>query len=163
MPRNNATPEELRRYIIENSEPVTESGCWIWTAGIFKERGGYGALCVNRRAAKAHRVSYEVFRGTAPTGKLVCHKCDVPSCVNPEHLFLGSYADNNVDKVLKGRAKARSGEAHPKAKLSESDVIRLRADFSAGGMTRRQLAKKYGVGKTAVDQVIFRVTWKNVI
>lgn len=90
----------------EKFEPVTESGCWIWTASV--HGGGYGLFHtgLQRRKGKmeyAHRVSYELYNGVDPLEEEVCHKCDVTSCVNPSHLFLGSHKDNMEDMMEKGR------------------------------------------------------------
>jgi hypothetical protein len=94
----------LAKYV-----PEPNSGCWLWTAHC--DRQGYGTLtAMPEESAKgkrwpfmAHRISFEQFRGPIPEGMCVLHKCDVPSCVNPDHLFLGSNADNMADKVAKGR------------------------------------------------------------
>ena len=81
--------------------PVTESGCWIWIGA--SNPSGYGQLKVGHQLKRAHRVSWEFFRGAIPDGMMVCHRCDVPSCVNPDHLFLGTARDNFRDCVEKGR------------------------------------------------------------
>jgi hypothetical protein len=71
-------------------EPCPESGCWLWTAALLKD--GYGGFKVERKMLRAHRFAWERKHGPIPKGMVVCHKCDVPGCVNPDHLFLGTWA-----------------------------------------------------------------------
>lgn len=86
-------------------EKVQKSeGCWEWTGALLKARGGYGTFNVGDHKTKyAHRFSWEIHYGEIPPGKLVCHHCDNPKCVRPDHLFIGSYWDNAQDAALKGR------------------------------------------------------------
>ncbi len=83
--------------------PEPNSGCWLWTA--YVDRDGYGNITINRKPTPAHRASWELFKGTIPKGLLVCHKCDTPACVNPDHLFLGTHKDNIRDSFAKGRKR----------------------------------------------------------
>lgn len=73
--------------------------CWNWTAA---QRNGYGVIKINKKLISTHRLSYEIHKGSIPDGLLICHSCDNRLCVNPEHLFLGSYSDNTIDAVNKG-------------------------------------------------------------
>lgn len=84
--------------------PEPNTGCWLWTASV--NRKGYGRIGVGDAAALAHRVSWELHRGPIPGGLCVLHKCDVPACVNPDHLFLGTVPDNTADCIAKGRFTA---------------------------------------------------------
>jgi len=93
-----ATKELLISNITKNS-----NGCWVWNLGKYKD--GYGAVRHLGMLAKVHRLAYELWNGTIPEGLLVCHHSDNPPCCNPEHLFLGTVADNNADKVRKGRQR----------------------------------------------------------
>ena len=83
--------------------PVPESGCWIWLRGVDKD--GYGKAQVDNRHTRAHRLSYQMHKGEIGEGLCVCHKCDVTSCVNPNHLFLATNPQNTEDKRRKGRAR----------------------------------------------------------
>lgn len=89
----------LKRF--EDKFERTEQGCWIWTASV--DTDGYGYFQLNGVARKAHRVAYEFYVGIIPMGLIVCHKCNIPACVNPEHLYLGSFSDNAMDRVAAGK------------------------------------------------------------
>jgi hypothetical protein len=88
---------------------IEETGCVVWSG--YRDRDGYGQVRFKGKQCRAHRVAYEQFYGCAPEAKLVCHHCDNPSCLNPEHLFLGSASDNMMDAVIKGRA-AQTKKSH---------------------------------------------------
>lgn len=96
-----ANLSKFDRYLEDNIEIVTETGCWIWTKAW--TRAGYGQLDINKKRMYTHRLSYEKFKGLIPEGMIVCHKCDTPSCCNPDHLFVGTFKDNTMDKIAKGR------------------------------------------------------------
>lgn len=90
----------------ESYMPVTESGCWLWLNFCYSSHNaldGYGQLRVNGVLTSSHRFSWEIHNGPIPDGMIICHKCDTPSCVNPDHLFLGTLSDNMQDAMQKGR------------------------------------------------------------
>ena len=99
-----------------------ESGCWLWTGTC--NPAGYGTIGKDRRERLAHRVSWELHRGPIPDGLSVCHHCDVPRSVNPDHLFVGTDADNMADKTRKMRQ--HWGEKKPTSKLTEGQVRAIR-------------------------------------
>jgi hypothetical protein len=148
------------------------SGCWLW-AGSW-DRDGYGyVLTQHGKKYPTHRYSFERFNGVIPDGLQILHKCDVRSCVNPQHLFLGSIADNMLDKVQKGRqAKGETsgrkkhperychGTDAPGAKLNEEIVheIRKKMQQRTPGLVTA-LAKQYGVSRAVISEVAARRMW----
>lgn len=132
--------------------------CWPWMAG--RQRAGYGSLTDR---ITAHRFSYELHNGPILVGMRVCHHCDNPPCVNPNHLFLGTPADNTADMVRKGRARGRGspGESNPASKLTEVDAIRIRTLF-AWGEQKSRIARQFSIGETSVTRVVRGDTWKTV-
>lgn len=135
--------------------------CWLWTGYIGREGYGYFQFST-KNARKAHRVSWELANGPLPPGAgyhgtCVLHRCDVRHCVNPAHLFLGSNADNMADMVAKGRAKR--GEAHFWAKLTEAAAREIIVRYAGGGESHRSLAAKYGVTKSTITNVLSGRTW----
>ena len=136
------------RLRFERKYAVTPSGCWEWTAALTAD--GYGRIRSGGRPAKAHRVAWELYRGSVPEGMFVCHRCDNPSCVNPDHLFLGTPADNMRDMIAKGRA--HHGERHPSHKLTDEQVEQIRS--LAGTMSQRAIARMFGVKQPAICRIL---------
>lgn len=148
--------------IAKNAVPIPETGCWIYDGSTTK--AGYAYMSVNGRLTFAHRASYELYKGAIPPGMFVCHSCDVPSCCNPDHLFVGTPADNSRDAVRKNRMsrKARiTGSAVPFSKLSAEQVIEIRHQASSG-VSRKEIARAFGVTVPAVGYIVRRNVWKHV-
>ena len=143
----------LERFM-ENISPEPNSGCWLWTASCL--RYGYGRFRMRGSETLAHRASYIIFIGEIPSGMCVCHKCDVRSCVNPEHLFLGTQSENIADAERKGRNAWGVRNRHNK--LSEDEVRKIRMDQRPIA----EIARSYNVTDTAIWSIKHRKTWKKL-
>jgi HNH endonuclease len=136
------------------------SGCWLWLGSIMSN--GYGKFhkggVSGRKKDLAHRVSYELHIGPVSDDVLVLHRCDVRSCVNPAHLFLGSGMDNMRDMHSKGRG-AR-GEISNLAKLSLADVRDIRNRGAANTQQFRAIAGEFGVSCEQIRRIIDKKTWR---
>lgn len=179
----------FRATVLERFEksimPVTECGCWIWMKALCGDR--YGSIRVNSKLEKAHRVSWELFKGEIPSGLHVLHTCDIPACVNPEHLFLGTPLDNARDKESKGRGNQPTGlrngrhtkpertcrgDDHPARKypgtrvgsgngrsiLTDDDIIAIRSS----PLPTRELKELYGVTKHHINRIRARKCWTHI-
>lgn len=137
---------------------VDKSGeCWEWCGSCSR---GYGTIRIGKQVRRANRVAYELTYGDIPEGSFVCHKCDNALCVRPEHLFLGTVSDNNADMLQKGRQVR--GEAHGGNKLTQEQVIAIRAEYVPGLVGCTTLGKKYGVSKSAIEKIIKGKMWKHI-
>jgi hypothetical protein len=130
------------------------TGCWMWTKS--KLPHGYGIIQDNKKKFLAHRVSWELANGPIPPGMNVCHHCDVTSCVNPDHLFLGTPKDNSQDMAKKGRSAI--GERNGMAKLSREDVGAIRDALSSGAVQRR-LALRFSVSPATINMISKGHAW----
>ena len=120
-------------------------GCWLWLASTINGYGQFG------KGLRAHRVSYSLYRGEIPDGMCVLHKCDVPLCVNPDHLFLGTRIENNEDKVRKGRGRCgkSAGEKNGWSLLTNQQASFIRADKRPAKI----IAPEYGVHFSTVYRI----------
>lgn len=138
--------------------------CWVWTAS--KMTTGYGHIWDKARGrfASATHISWELHTGATPGDKYVCHHCDNPPCVRPDHLFLGTNQDNMHDCVAKGRMPRHArmrGSAHTGAKLTEHDVVDIRT-LNAFGARTCDLASEFGVTPRTIFDVVTRDTWTHI-
>ena len=134
--------------------PVPESGCWLWTGAV--DDCGYGRIAVNKINKTAHRISWPLHKGDIPKNMCVCHVCDVPSCVNPNHLFLGTHASNMKDRDEKERGYVPHGTQHWKCKLKETEVIKIFND----PRHRTEIANDYSITKENVTAIKSGRNWK---
>ena len=138
---------------------------WIWIGS--RDKDEYGWIYTNGKQWKAHRFSYSVFIGDIEENLLVCHKCDITSCVKPDHLFQGTIQDNNRDTVLKGRhnsgskeGKVASRESHGRTHLTEEDVQEIRDLYKTGCYTHLELSGQFDIAPTTVGAIIRKINWK---
>ena len=135
-------------------EKVDKSGdCWEWIGAI--DPCGYGRINVNGINRQAHRIAIILDGIDIPSGMEVCHSCDNPACVNPDHLWIGNHADNMNDMTKKGRAAPCRGESNGRAKLSIKDVC----DIRASNETHTAQAAKYNVAISTVSRIRSRRLW----
>lgn len=135
-------------------------GCWIWTGG--KARAGYGTFHVTgNKYVPAHRFSYMLSKGPIPEGLYICHKCDNPPCVNPDHLFAGTQVENMQDAIRKGRFKIQ-GEDSWHSKLTTLEVLGIREAYANGGVIKAELARRYCVTPQLIGKIISRKLWTHI-
>ena len=134
-----------------------------WACNYAKDRRGYAVVRVNGRLEGAHRYAWQLTNGSIPPRTEVCHRCDNPPCCNPSHLFLGTHQDNMQDAGRKGRVHPpiHRGVAHHLAKLTDADVILIRA-LHAEGLGSRAITRRYYVSHTTIQQIIQRTTWTHI-
>lgn len=175
----------LERFFKHVEKPATGAGCWIWTGVTGKT--GYGRFHADGRRTNAHRASWMLHNGEVPSDKpIVCHTCDNPSCVNPEHLFVGTGKDNSQDMARKGRQvsglklhperaargnasgrytkpeRTARGERNGLAKLTGENVVKIRTAYSEGGVTQAELALQYSVTRALIGHIVRRRIWQHV-
>lgn len=141
-------PEKSFWYFVEKTE-----SCWIWIGT--QARLGYGRFL----RSYAHRFSYELHFGKIPDDKVVCHKCDNPSCIRPDHLFLGTMKENTQDMLRKRRHQ--HGEKHAHHILTEKQAIEIKKKWSEGAFGA-DLAKEYGVHIATISDLINGRTWTHL-
>lgn len=151
----------------------SRSGCWEWTKSLYRD--GYGRIYNpdTKKSERAHRISYTVFVGSIPEKLMVCHKCDNPKCINPDHLFLGTNQENIQDSVRKGRwnhgKRFKKGESnennrgtkHHCSKLTEDDVRFIRKNYKPrdSEFGQKALAKMFNIDKSVISRIINRKVW----
>lgn len=140
---------------------VDPSGdCWEWTA--HRKPGGYGQFTVTKgQFHTAHAVSYALTHGPIPPGMVICHRCDNPPCVNPDHLFMGTQVDNALDMFAKGRGNRAVGTANASARLTEDNVRTIRRT-PRGPRFLMVLAETYGVSTRTISKIRAHQTWRHV-
>lgn len=129
----------LSRIVVDNND------CWIWQGSVSKY--GYGYYALRGREQSAHRASYRLFVGVIPRGKEVCHKCDVARCCNPEHLFLGTHAENMHDAASKGRMH------NPNSRFTKEQKNYIRR-LVHSGKSQHEVAAQFSVNQSSISRII---------
>lgn len=155
MGRPKVTDRRGAEVRFDRSYEVLPSGCWQWTK--WRSSTGYGQMCVMGKGNyKAHRFSYERFKGPIPAGLFVCHSCDNPLCVNPDHLWLGTPKANASDAARKGRMER--GDNHHARKLTAAAVREIRESTEID----KRLASQFGVDCSCISRIRARKRWAHV-
>ena len=148
------------------------NGCWIWLGGTDKD--GYGTFSVNRVNQRAHRYSYMLAGNTLTDDQILCHTCDVPGCINPDHLFPGTHQDNATDRKNKGRYESisgknhyyaktlpkerRRGEQHSMVRINEKQAKEVKVRLDKGEMAT-SIARSIGVPRHIVYNIKYKTAW----
>lgn len=136
------------------------TGCWMWTGR--QTKGGYGQISVSGKTMYAHRWAFAHYNDDLSDHLCVCHECDHPGCVNPEHLFLGTRGDNNRDCSAKGRSFIPRGSLHPRAKLNEEIVKVVRARLGTTREKVASVARELGVSAQSLRRAVKGLSWRHV-
>lgn len=168
----------IERFFSRVTEPTNPDDCWLWNS--LKTKSGYGHFAVRQagrsRKFRVHRMSYRMHYGPFDESLYVCHRCDTPLCVNPDHLFLGTALTNNRDSVSKGRRPRGDwhhahtkpelvlrGSRHGRARLTDQQVLDIRSTFALGKATTAELAEQFGVNSGTIHFVVKGQTWKHLL
>lgn len=131
---------------------ICDSGCWEWTGS--KQRFGHGILRFMGTNIKSHRLALMLKMGLDKIDGCVCHHCDNPSCVNPDHLYIGDHATNANDRDSKNRRKAPRGEQSATSKLSDKQVSEIREKYQPFIYTTKMLSEEYRICMTQVKNIV---------
>lgn len=152
----NCIPIKKRFFKYTNIVRIKE--CWEWTGS--KDKDGYGKMKIHGEMKRAHRVSWEIHNNKKiPKGMLICHKCDNPSCVNPYHLFIGTYSENIIDMFNKKRNSNRGGENAHSSKLTWQQVYKIRHLLNNSKKTQQEIANMFKVSKSQIYRIKYNKQW----
>lgn len=148
----------MDRFWSKVDKTSNKNGCWVWTRA--KARRGYGEFGIGREHFLAHRFILTLKESRCIDGLLACHRCDNPSCVNPDHLWVGTTQENTLDMLKKGRSL--KGEDHPMRTLSKDVVVKIRLLYENGGHSHSTLAKMFSICPATVGKILRRERWRHV-
>ena len=148
---------------IKKQTIIGKDGCLLWSG--YKDKNGYGIMNMKSKNRKVHRVVYYLTFGSIPDGMFICHTCDNPSCINPDHLFLGTPNDNVQDMVRKGRGRI-GGKPHPgqkngMSKLTNEDVLFIRKNYKT--IKYKEIAKMFGVSISCIQRICLNKSWTHLL
>jgi hypothetical protein len=143
------------------AKPGQPNACWEWQGCL--DAHGYGQLSdkPNKTVLKAHRIAYFMAKGKIPKGRGICHDCDNPKCINPDHLYAGTQGDNFSDMLARGRHSPpphKYGKYHGQARLSEKQVLTIRKSLLSGAA----LARKFQMSQSTISAIRNRKIWKHL-
>lgn len=147
----------LLERLMAKAHPIPFTGCFVWLGEVDKD--GYGRISNDGKKIATHRAAYTIFKG--PPLAFVCHTCDTPSCINPDHLYDGDNSQNMQDRSARGRAKMAIGEKHGRNKYTEQQVLQIRQMRSEGG-SMKKIAKAFATTSGYVSLVVGRKIWKHI-
>lgn len=154
---NNQSPILSERFWSKVSV-IQRNKCWIWNGCVTPQ--GYGNITVDGKCLKAPRVAFFLRNGKWP--RHACHKCDNPSCCNPDHIFDGTHADNMKDMALKKRNKTDVGEKHGGAVLTNKQVARIRELYKEGKLSQKTIAEVFKCSQPTVWRIVNRKNWTHL-
>lgn len=152
--------EKERKRFWDKVKVAAENDCWEWIGG--RHERGYGMMTIRHKGVRSHRFSYLIHNGPLPANSCVCHRCDNPPCVNPEHLFLGTHKENMEDRDGKGRNVNKRGDDNGASVLTSDQVREIKRLRDTGEMTQRAVAKRYGVGQGTVSRIVLGQCWAHL-
>ena len=154
--------DDLKAYcrfmFVNRVKKENNNGCWLWKAK--PTPYGYGRIMVMGRSYFAHRFSWAIHKGAIPRDKILCHKCNIRLCVNPDHLYIGTYKDNYNDTLASG--KLYGGIRHPMAILNEAQVRVIKRLIELKCMTYLEISNFFGVKEPTIGGIACRKTWRDI-
>lgn len=144
--------KSIRERLWDRTDRTNPSGCWIWRGA--KGANGYGVITVNGKWTPVHRYAWAVTNGEIPPGKMICHTCDTPLCINPAHLFPGTSLENNRDRAAKGRNGDQWGDKNSSAKITQAEVEEIFAQCKI--ISQKDVARIHGICVGHVYNIIHK-------
>lgn len=136
-----------------------ENDCWEWEG--YKDKDGYGTIHLEYKTRRVHRIVYELTYGSIPNRLYVLHKCDNPSCCNPNHLFIGTVQDNSDDQKRKRRTTV--GDKHGRSKLTEKNILEIKRLYNTGDYYQSDLGKLFNISHQEISRIINNKRWRYLL